>query len=88
MKKFVSVLSGVALAAAIVTAQAAESVSGVIEEVNIGEHEIVLEDGTALTLADGIDMKQLSQGKEVTVTYEMKGNEKIATSVEIKKDGN
>ena len=84
MKKFVSVLSGVALAVAIGTAQAAESVSGVIEEVNIGDHEIVLQDGTALTLADGIDMSELQAGKEVTVTYEMKGNEKIATNVEIK----
>ena len=89
MKKLASVLSGIALATALVTAQAADkgSVTGVISEVNAADHAIVLEDGTTLTLADGINMGKLYPGKEVTVTYEMKGNDKIGTNVELKKDG-
>ena len=86
MKKLSSVLSGIALATALVTAQAADSelITGVISEVNVAEHEIVLEDGTTVALADGINMEQLQPGKEVAVTYEMQGNEKIGTSVELK----
>ena len=84
MKKVFTVFSGLALVAAIGVANGADnkgSVTGVIKETDAAKATIVLKDGTRLTLAEGVNMQDLKPGHEVTVSYEMKGSEKIGTSV-------
>jgi streptogramin lyase len=84
MRKLFTVLSGLTLLVVVGAANAESnknSVTGVVQQLNAAKSTIVLKDGTKLTLAEGISMRDIKPGHEVTVTYEMKGNEKIGTSV-------
>ena len=84
MSKLVTVLSGMALLVAMGVTNAADNkntVTGTITEINPAKSSVVLKDGTKLTMAEGVSMRDLKPGHEITVSYEMKGSEKIATSV-------
>jgi Cu/Ag efflux protein CusF len=42
---------------------------------------LTLKDGTKFTLAEGVDLEGIKAGEEVTVSYEMKDGQKVATEV-------
>jgi Cu/Ag efflux protein CusF len=62
----------------------AEEVTGKIQKVDQAQKMIILEDGTQLWIGAGVSMDQLSEGKEVKVSYEEKDGKKTVTSVEAK----
>jgi hypothetical protein len=80
MRKLFTALSGAALLLAVGIANA-EDVQGTIKEINISEGWVLLEDGTQYVLAEGVAMEGLKAGDEVTVSYEMKEGENVATAV-------
>jgi len=80
MKKLITAFSGLALIMAVGLANAEEA-KGIIKEINTAESWITLEDGTKFVLAEGFSMGELKLGQDVTVSYEMKGDEKVITGV-------
>ncbi|GAB4355522.1 MAG: hypothetical protein Kow0026_14740 [Oricola sp.] len=70
MKKLVSAaLAGVMLTGSVFAALAGES-EGVVASVDPATRTITLEDGSAWTAADGVDIEALAAGDTVKVTYE------------------
>ena len=80
MRKLLIALSGLALLLAVGVAKA-EDAKGVVKEINITEAWVLLEDGNKFILAEGVSMEELKAGDEVTVSYEMKEGNKVATEV-------
>ena len=80
MRKLLTALSGLALLLAVGIAKA-EDAKGIVKEINIAEAYVLLEDGNKFILAEGVSMEELKAGDEVTVSYEMKEGQKVATGV-------
>jgi hypothetical protein len=59
----------------------ADEVSGTLEAMDIGSRTIVLDDGNAYTVSESVAIESLEPGTEVTVSYEERGGQKIATEV-------
>lgn len=71
MKKFVAPFAAAVFALSLSTAQADEA-GGKISMVDQATSTIVLDDGTAFILSEGVSMEGLEPGAEVTVSYEEK----------------
>lgn len=69
MRKHLGILSAAALFASVGLASAEEA-SGTLLEVDPMAGMIVLDDGTAYTVADGVSIDGLQPGDEVTVSFE------------------
>ena len=80
MNKFLAGLCALAFALTLGMANA-EDTKGVIEQISPDNSWFTLNDGTKFTLAEGAEMEGLKPGDEVTVSYEMKDGEKVATEV-------
>ena len=77
MKKFLAIAA--ASAAMLVSAYAAE-MEGVIKEIDAAAKSIVLEDGTVVAVAEGVDLSALAAGAKVKLTID--DASKAATAVE------
>jgi Cu/Ag efflux protein CusF len=64
-------------------AWAAET-EGKIQKLDPSDRTIVLDNGTLVTVADGVTIEGLREGSEVKVTFEERDGKNIATIVEVK----
>ena len=80
MKKILAGLCALAFALTLGLANA-ENAKGVIEQISPDQTWLTLKDGTKFTLAKDTDMEGIKAGDEVTVSYEMKDGQKVATEV-------
>ena len=77
---------GLALVAllAIVPLAAAAEIEGKIKTIDTSDRTIVLDDGTKVSVGDGVSMDTLQEGTDVKVSYEERDGKNVATSVEVK----
>jgi hypothetical protein len=62
----------------------AGQIEGKVKSVDQSDRTVTLEDGTRIVLPDGMDLDQLREGAEVTVSYEEKDGKNEATNVQVK----
>lgn len=60
-------------------AASADEASGKV--ISMEGNTLILEDGTAYTIAEGVSLEGLQPGTDVMVSYEDQGGERVATSV-------
>lgn len=80
MNKLVAPFAALAFVFSIAIAQADEA-AGKVAAVDPASGSLVLEDGTTFTIGDGVSMEGLQPGTEVTVSYQEKDGQLIATEV-------
>ncbi len=78
MKRILAVLCGLAMLGLAGIASAEEANGRVA---TMDATMLVLEDGNAFTIAEGVSIEGLQPGTEVTVSYEMIDGQKVATRV-------
>jgi Cu/Ag efflux protein CusF len=71
-----------ALAVAVGAAWAAD-VEGKIQQIDPADRMIVLEDGTRLWLAEGLQMEGLKEGATVKASYEERDGKKVVTQFQV-----
>jgi Cu/Ag efflux protein CusF len=76
------VLMGV-LALWAVSGWAAE-MEGKIQTIDTSDRTIVLDNGTKLSVAEGVSLDTLKEGTDVKVSFEERDGKNVATSVEMK----
>jgi hypothetical protein len=59
-------------------------VQGKVKTIDTGDRVVTLEDGTRITIPEGIAIDTLKEGAEVTVSYEERDGKNQATNVEMK----
>ena len=76
---------GLALAIVLVLSMAAWAgeVSGKIQSVDPNERVIVLDDGTKLWVAEGVDIQTLKEGSKVKAAYEERDGKNVVTTIEV-----
>ena len=62
----------------------AAEIEGKIQTLDTSDRTIVLDNGTRVTVADGVAIDNLREGSEVKVTFEERDGKNVATMVEIK----
>jgi hypothetical protein len=82
MKKIVGLTLALMLVIGVAAAWAAE-VEGKIQSVDTSQRTIVLDDGTTLSVAEGVVMEDLKEGATVKASYEERDGKKVATSVTV-----
>jgi len=80
MNKLVAPLAALAFVFSVAVAQAEET-AGKVAAIDPTSGSLILEDGTAFTIADGVSMDGLEPGTEVTVSFEEQDGQLIATEV-------
>ena len=70
---------GLGLAASLITGAWAAEVSGKIQTVNAADRAVVLDDGTKLWLAEGLQIEGLKEGARVKVSYEERDGKRLDT---------
>ena len=78
MNKLIAPIAALAFVFSAAIAQADEA-AGKISAVDASS--ITLEDGTTFTIGEGVSTEGLEPGTEVTVSYEEKEGQKVATEV-------
>lgn len=81
MRKYLGAVSALALLASSGLA-IAEEVTGTLMEIDEAAQTFTLEDGTTYTIAEGVVLEGLEPGQEVTVSYEVEGDQNVANSVQ------
>ncbi len=61
----------------------AEEMQGKIQSVNTESRTIVLDDGTQLSVAEGVSLDNLKEGTKVKASYEERDGKKVATGIEV-----
>jgi ferric-dicitrate binding protein FerR (iron transport regulator) len=61
----------------------AGEIEGKIQSVNADERMVVLEDGTRLSVAEGLSMDSLKEGAKVKASYEERDGKNVTTSFEV-----
>lgn len=82
MKKVVGLAMAMLLAVGIAGAWAGE-VEGKIQSVDTSDRSIVLDDGTKLSIAEGVAMDDLKEGAKVKASYEERDGKKVVTAVTV-----
>ncbi len=59
-------------------------IQGKVKTVDTGDRVVTLEDGTRISVPDGIALDSLKEGAEVTVSYEELDGKNQATNIEMK----
>ncbi|HEX9770888.1 MAG TPA: DUF1344 domain-containing protein [Kiloniellales bacterium] len=80
MNKLVAPFAALAFVFSIAIAQADET-AGKVAAVDPSSGSLILEDGSTFTIAEGVSMEGLEPGTEVTVSFEEKDGQLIATEV-------
>jgi uncharacterized protein (AIM24 family) len=83
MRKSLGIALIIMLALSVAGAWAGE-IEGKIQSLDTSDRTIVLDNGTTLSVAEGVSMDMLRQGADVKVSYEERDGKNIATSVEVK----
>ena len=83
MRKLLGVVLMGVLALWAVSGWAAE-MEGKIQTIDTSDRTIVLDNGTKLSVAEGVSLDTLKQGADVKVSYEERDGKNVATSVEVK----
>jgi hypothetical protein len=81
MKKVVGMML-VLLLGAVAVAGAAE-VEGKIQSMDTSDRAIVLDNGTKLWLAEGVDMEALKEGAQVKASYEERDGKNVVTDISV-----
>lgn len=81
MNKLVAPFAALAFVFSVAVALA-DSTAGKVAAVDPSTSTFMMEDGTVFTIAEGVSMEGLQPGTEVTVSYEEKDGQLIATEVE------
>jgi Cu/Ag efflux protein CusF len=76
-------LAAFAVLALAPTVHAAESIRGVIKDINTVTSIVTLEDGTELHILSQEIMAKLQEGDRVEVTFEEKDGQQVVSSVEV-----
>lgn len=82
MRKVLGIALVLLLVFSVAGAWAAE-IEGKIQKVDPADRMFVLEDGTQLWLAEGLQVDTLKEGASVKASYEERDGKKIATSVKV-----
>ncbi len=82
MRKVLGIALVLLLVFSVAGAWAAE-IEGKIQKVDPADRMFVLEDGTQLWLAEGLQVDTLKEGASVKASYEERDGKKIATSVQV-----
>jgi len=82
MRKVLGIALVLLLVFSVAGAWAAE-IEGKIQKVDPADRMFVLEDGTQLWLAEGLQVDSLKEGASVKASYEERDGKKIATSVQV-----
>ena len=61
----------------------ADEVVGKIQKMDQDQRTFVLEDGTELSVAEGVAIDSLTEGKKVKASYDEKDGKKVVTSIEV-----
>ncbi len=80
MHKLIATVSAAAMFA-IASAASAEEATGAVELIDPATGTIILQDGTAYTVADGVSIEGLQPGDTVTVSFEVQADKNMATAV-------
>lgn len=80
MKRYLGVLSALALLAGAGMAMAEEA-KGTLQEVDQEARTIIMEDGTTYTAAEGVLLEELQPGQEVTVSFEEEDGKMVADEI-------
>lgn len=83
MRKLFGVALLVVLVLSAVGAWAGE-MEGKIQSVDTSGRTIVLDNGTSLSVAEGVSMDALKEGTDVKVSFEQRDGKNVATNVEVK----
>lgn len=83
MRKLLGVVLMGVLALWAVSGWAAE-MEGKIQTIDTSDRTIVLDNGTTLSVSEGVSLDTLKQGTDVKVSYEERDGKNVATSVEVK----
>jgi hypothetical protein len=59
----------------------ADEASGKIEAMDVQSRTILLDDGNAYIVGEGVAIESLEPGAEVTVSFEEEGGQKVASEV-------
>jgi hypothetical protein len=59
----------------------ADEASGKIEAMDVQSRTILLDDGNAYIVGEGVAIESLQPGAEVTVSFEEQGGQKVASEV-------
>jgi len=59
-------------------------IQGKVKTVDTGDRVVTLEDGTRISVPDGIALDSLQEGAEVIVSYEERDGKNQATNIEMK----
>ena len=80
MKRSFAVVTAVALLG-LSAAAGADEASGRIEAMDVQSRTILLDDGNAYVLSEGIAIESLQPGNEIKVSYEEEGGQKVVKEV-------
>ena len=81
MKKLVLGIAALSMLG-LIGAASAEEAKGRVEAMDVQSRTIILDDGSAFTVSEGVAIETLQPGDEVTVSYEEQGGQKMATDVQ------
>jgi Cu/Ag efflux protein CusF len=59
-------------------------VQGKVKTVDTGDRVVTLEDGTRISVPDGIALDNVKEGAEITVSYEERDGKNQATDIQMK----
>ena len=59
-------------------------VQGKVKAIDAGDRVVTLEDGTRISIPDGIALDTLKEGAEITVSYEERDGKNQATDIQTK----
>ena len=62
----------------------AGQIEGKVKSVDQSDRTVTLEDGTRIVVPQGMDLDQLREGAEITMSYEEKDGKNEATNVQVK----
>jgi len=69
---------------AVATLAWAGQIEGKVKSVDQSDRTVTLEDGTRIVVPQGMDLNQLREGAEITVSYEEKDGQNQGTNVQVK----
>jgi Cu/Ag efflux protein CusF len=83
MIRFVHLMLVIVLVATPIVALGAE-VQGKVKTVDTSDRVVTLEDGTRISVPDGIALDNVKEGAEITVSYEERDGKNQATDIQTK----
>ena len=80
MRKLIAPFTAIAVLT-LAQAAAAEEISGKVQAMDVPSRTILLDDGNAYVIGEGVAMDALKPGTEVKVSFEEKNGQRVATEV-------